>query len=39
MNNLNNCLKNITVTNKQQSKHQMKFKVENEVIKTENKNK
>jgi len=39
MNNLNNCLKYTTLTNKQQSKHKMKFKVENEMIKTENENK
>ena len=39
MNNLNNRLKNTTLINKQQSKHQMKFKVENEMIKTENENK
>jgi hypothetical protein len=39
MNNLNNRLKNTTLTNKQQSKLQMKFKVENEMIKIENKNK
>jgi len=39
MNNLNNCLKYTTLTNKQQSKHKMKFKVENEMIQTENENK
>jgi len=39
MNNLNNSLKNTTLTNKQQSKHQMEIKVENEMIKTENENK
>jgi hypothetical protein len=39
MNNLNNRLKNTTLTNEQQSKLQMKFKVENEMIKIENKNK
>jgi len=39
MNNLNNRLKNTTLINKQQRKHQMKFKVENEMIKTENENK
>jgi len=36
MNNLNNRLKNTTLINKQQSKHQVKFKVENKMIKTEN---
>jgi len=36
MNNLNNHLKNTTLTNKQQCKHQMKFKVVNEMIKTDN---
>jgi len=33
MNNLNKRLKNTTLTNKQQSNHQMNFKVENEMIK------
>jgi len=39
MNNLKNGLKNTTLTNKQQSKHQIKFKVENEWIKNENEDK
>jgi len=37
--NLNNRLKNTTLANKQQSKHQMMFKVENEMINIENENK
>ena len=36
MNNLKNGIKNTTLTNKQKSKHQMQFKVENEWIKNEN---
>ena len=38
--NLNNCLKTQhSQTNKQESKHQKNFNVENEMIKTKNKNK